>query len=307
MSVAIVGAGAMGGLWAARLSTVGVPVVVVDVAPEPIDAIVAHGLTLHLPAGSLTAHPRATTRPDEVGPVDYVFIFVKAHQTEAAAGFSRPLLGESTTVVSLQNGWGSAETLALSIEPARLVVGVTYFGAGVVAPGRVTQTAEGPTFIGPYLDDGSLGPAEAVRYLLAACGVDVTATPRVKTEIWKKLILNAATLPVAALTRLPSGELGTPGPLRDLVDGLAAEAVAVALRHGHQIDLAERLAEIHAMLDAAPSARASMLQDVEAGRKTEIDVTNGAVVRAAEQAGLDAPLNRAITALIGGIERGVRR
>jgi 2-dehydropantoate 2-reductase len=132
-------------------------------------------------------------------------------------------------------------------------------------------------------------------------------TPHIKTEIWKKLILNAATLPTAALTGLRAGELAQPGSMLDLVDALAAEAVQVARAQGYAIDPTERIERIHTVLAGAGAGKASMLQDAEARRKTEIEVVNGAVVRAAEKMGLDVPLNRAMVALIAGLERGWQR
>jgi len=162
----------------------------------------------------------------------------------------------------------------------------------------------GPTFLGPYLDGAPLERAEAVARLLSGAGIEATVTSRVKTEVWKKLILNAATLPTAALTGLCAGDLGQPGPMRDLVDALAAEAVAVAQAQGYDIDLDERLARIHAVLTGAGRGKPSMLQDAEARRKTEIEVINAAIVRTAQASGLAVPLNQAMVALIGGLERG---
>jgi 2-dehydropantoate 2-reductase len=236
-----------------------------------------------------------------------VFFFVKAHHTASAAQLARPLVGSSTTVVSLQNGWGNADVLADTYSPDQIVMGVTYHSATVIAPGRVAHTGKGATYLGPYVDGSPLDRAAAVGQLLGGAGIEATVTPQVKTEVWKKLILNAATLPTAALTRLSAGDLGQPGPMLDLVDALAAEAVQVARAQGYAIDLAERTERIHAVLTGAGAGKASMLQDVEARRKTEIEVINGAVVRAAEKVGMDIPLNRAMVALIGGLERGWQR
>ena len=304
MRVAIVGAGAMGGVWAARLSAAGTPVAVVDVSPNVVAAIATDGLVLQTRDGTETARPQATTRPEDLGPCDVVFFFVKAHHTASAAQFARPLVGSSTTVVSLQNGWGNADVLADTYPPEQIVVGVTYHSATVIAPGRVAHTGKGATYLGPYVAGSPLDRAVVVCQLLGAAGIDTTVTPQVKAEVWKKLILNAATLPTAALTRLSAGDLAQPGPMLDLVDALAAEAVQVARAQGYAIDLAEQTERIHAVLAGAGAGKASMLQDAEARRKTEIEVINGAVVRAAEKVGMDVPLNRAMVALIGGLERG---
>ena len=301
------GAGAMGGLWAARLAAAGNEVIVVDVAPAVLEAVARDGLALQTGETSETARVEATSDPGAVGTVDAVFFFTKAQHTAGAAALARPMVGPETSVVSLQNGWGNADTLVGTYAPAQLVIGVTYNSATVLAPGRVAHTGKGATFVGPYGDDADLERAERVGALLTAAGLEATATPSVKTEIWKKLVLNAATLPTAALTGLRAGELGQPGPLLDLVDALAREAVAVARGRGYAIEAQERVERIHAVLAGAGAGKGSMLQDVEARRKTEIEVINGAVVRAAEALGIDVPLNRAMLALIGGLERGWAR
>jgi 2-dehydropantoate 2-reductase len=301
------GAGAMGGLWAGRLAAAGHDVVAIDVSPDVVSAIARDGLVLQSGETSETVRVRATGDPSAIEPVDFVFFFTKAHHTAAAAAQARPLVAPETTVVSLQNGWGNAETLAGTYAPEQVVIGVTYHSATVLVPGHVAHTGKGATFVGPYGDDADPARAEAVGALLTAADMDAAVTPRVKTEIWKKLVLNAATLPTAALTGLRAGELGEPGPLLDLVDALALEAVAVARGQGYAIEAHERIERIHAVLAGAGAGKASMLQDVEARRKTEIEVINGAVLRAAERLGIDVPLNRAMVALIGGLERGWAR
>lgn len=155
---------------------------------------------------------------------------------------------------------------------------------------------------GPYQGQ-ELGLAAKVADLLTESGWAAQATVGVRTEIWKKLILNCATLPTAALTRLNAGTLGEPGALRDLVDAITAEAVAVAAAQGLQIDGKERIETIHGVLERAGAGKASMLQDVLAGRKTEIETINGAVVAAGAAHGVPVPLNQAMVALVHGLER----
>lgn len=306
MRVAIVGAGAMGGLWAARLAAAGASVTIVDVSAALVSAVKADGLSVQTSEGTETAHPEAVTDAAAVGPADIVFFFVKAQHTASAAASARPLAGPDTIVVSQQNGWGNADVLAGVYPPARIVIGVTYHSATVLGPGRVAHTGQGPTVVGPYEDGADLDHANRVGELLSQAGIDTAVTATVKTEVWKKLILNAATLPTASLTLLRAGALGEPGPMLDLVDAVASEAVAVARAQGYDIDRQERIARIHTVMAGAGQGKGSMLQDVEARRKTEIEVINGAVVRAAAQAGIDVPLNKAMVALIGGLERGWR-
>ena len=307
--VVVGGAGAMGGVWAARLHDAGHDVGVLDVSPGALAAIAADGLIVERKDGtSLVARLTASADPAVFGQPDAIIFFTKSYHTPAAAELARPLVGAETTVVSLQNGWGNSETLAGVFSADRIVMGVTYHSANVKAPGRIAYTADGgPTFVGPYLDGAPHARAEAIAAAMERAGIATSVSATAKTEVWRKLILNCATLPTSALTRLYSGEMGRPGPVRDTMDGITREATEVARRLGHAIDPAERIAFIHDLLSRAGKGRPSMLQDVEARRPTEIDVINGAVVREADRLGLDVPLNRAMVALVKGLERSWRQ
>jgi 2-dehydropantoate 2-reductase len=308
LKITIVGAGAMGGLWAARLAGTGHDVAVLDVSQPTIEAISRDGLIVENKDGTTGAtRLLATSDPNDIGPSDVVFFFTKAHHTASAADLARPLVTPETTVVSQQNGWGNSDTLAGFYPADQIAMGVTYHSATVRAPGRVSHTGINRTFIGPYADGAPLDRAQAVGDALTTAGIETTVTADVKTEVWKKLILNAATLPVSGLTRLTIGAMGEPGPVLDVMDVLAAEATAVAVALGRNITLDERLEAIHTLLPRGGSGKASMLQDVEAQRKTEIEVVNGAVVREGERLGVDVRLNKAMVALIGGLERSWRQ
>jgi 2-dehydropantoate 2-reductase len=302
MRIAVIGAGAMGGAFGARLAEAGSDVLLVDVSPPVVASVVRHGVRLVEQDKERSVRVDVTADPSGHAATDFVVFFVKNYHTETAARLAAPLVDGDTTVVSLQNGWGNGETLATAFDPSRIVVGVTYHSATIVEPGKVAHTGEGPTFVGPYAA-GSLDRAEAFAQALRSAGFAAEVTAQARNEIWKKLMLNAATLPAAALTRLTARALGEPGPVLDLVDAVAVEAIAIANASGLAIDLEERLGAIHATLARAGSGKPSMLQDIEANRRTEIDVITGAVVREAERLGLDAPLNKALYALVTGLER----
>jgi 2-dehydropantoate 2-reductase len=306
MRIAVVGTGALGGVWAAKLAAAEHDVTAVDTSSAVVAAINRDGVVVEdRSAGTVLVAPVLATRdPEEIGPVEVVFIFVKSHQTAAAAELARPLVDATTTVCTLQNGWGNADTLAEVFPDDQIVMGVTYQSATVLAPGRVAHTADRPTIVGPYSQDGSLARAEALAAAMNGAGLRATATSGVLTEVWKKLIVNCATLPTAALTRLRSAGLGEQGPLlEDVIDVVVTEAVATARARGLEIEREERIAYVHHLLATGSGGKASMLQDVEAQRKTEIDAVNGAVAREAERLGVPAPMNRALVALVHGLER----
>lgn len=292
----------MGSIFGAAFSRAGIDTTLVDTDRPLVEHIRTQGIVVTSKGGNdALARPSATADPAEIGPVDLVVFLVKCYATAAAAELARPLVDERTVVASLQNGWGNGEVLATEFEPRRLVLGVTYHSGTVVARGRVAHTGVGSTFIGPYRG-ADAGIVDGLLSAIRATGMDVTARTDVETAIWQKLVLNAAVLPTSALTRLPISPLGE-HPVVDVVDALATEAVAVAQAEGHPIDLDERLATIHKVIAGAGLGKASMLQDVEAGRRTEIDVINGAIIRAAKRHGLQVPMNDALFALVKGLER----
>lgn len=304
MKLAVIGAGAMGGTLAAEAAAAGQDVTVVDVSLEIVERIRHDGLLVETPEGRLRSTVAATTEAKEVGPVDVVVIFVKAQHTRAAGESARSLLGAETVVVTLQNGWGNADVLAEILPADRLVAGVTYNSCTMLSPGRLQHSGRGPTVVGPFLVDGDIGPARRTAQLLTEAGWAARATGSARVEIWKKLVLNAATLPTAALTRLPAGAVGEHSSLLELVDELARETVRVANAMSLDIDVDERVKQIHTVLAKAGPGKASMLQDVEGRRPTEISTINGAVVAAGERLGVPIPLNRAMVALVSGLEQG---
>jgi 2-dehydropantoate 2-reductase len=301
MRIAVVGAGAMGSIFAARLAQGGNDVALLDVATPLVDRISDNGVTIVRGDESTSTPVRATTEPSEIGVVDVALFFVKCYHTASAAELARPLVGSDTTVASLQNGWGNGDVLAAVYPADRIVVGVTYNSGLVVEPAVVMHPADQPTVLGSFADGDGVRAARLAAALDEA-GLATTLVSPVRPEIWKKLILNAATLPAAALTGMTAGELGSDEHTRELVVAVAREATAVAGALGYPIDADERVETILALLERAGSTKGSMLQDIEAGRRTEIDVINGAVVRAADERGVAVPLDRTLFRLVKGWE-----
>lgn len=301
MRIAVVGAGAMGSIFGARFAQAGHDTVLVDVAAPLVEKLNADGVTVVRGEEETTTRVPATTDPTSVGPVDVVVFFPKCYHTAAAAELARPLVGPDTVVASLQNGWGNGDVLAEAFPAEQIVVGVTYNSGTVLELGRVSHPGVGPTTVGPFASESTAG-AQRLADAVSSTGLEASVASPVRPEIWKKLILNAATLPPAALAGLAAGALTAQPDMHELVSETAREAVSVARALGYDIDPDERVAYIHGLLERAGPSKASMLQDFEAGRRTEIDVINGAVVKAAEETGVPVPLNRAFVALVKGWE-----
>ncbi len=301
MKVAVVGAGAMGAIFGARFAQGGHDTVLVDIAQPLVDTYNRDGVRIVRGDEESTTIVPATTDPASVGAVDAVVFFTKCYHTASAAELARPLVGPETVVASLQNGWGNGDVLAETFASEQLIVGVTYNRGTVLAPGRVAHPGVGPTTIGPFLDASAVG-VERLAQALRDGGLEAYVADPIRPEIWKKLILNAATLPTAALAGMNAGALTAHPHMHELVSEAAREAVGVARALGYDIDAQERVDYIHTLLERAGATKASMLQDFEAKRRTEIDVINGAVVRAADQHGIAVPINRAFVALVNGWE-----
>lgn len=292
----------MGGALAAEAAVAGHDVHIVDVSAALVDHVTEHGLEIRSGDSTVIGRPKATTDPASVGPVDVVVLFVKAQHTRSAAESVKRLRGEHTVVLSLQNGWGNADTLSEVLGTDRLVFGVTYHSCSIIDLGVVNHSGRGETFVGGY-EGNDQSAAEMAGELLRTSGWSTTVTRDVRTEIWKKLVLNSATLPTAALTGLNAGALGKTQEMAPIVEALARETTEVAQSLGFDIDPDERIERIRATLAGAGSGKPSMLQDTDARRKTEIEVINAAVVRAGESTGTATPLNSLMTALIAGLER----
>src|SRR6476620_635315 len=263
MRIAVVGAGAMGSIFGAALARGGDEVALVDVAEPLVEKVNADGVTVVRGEERTITPVPATSDPSSVGKVDAVVFFVKCYHTASAAELARPLVGPETVVASLQNGWGNGDVLAAAFPPEQVVVGVTYNSGLVVEPGVVMHPADQPTFVGTFVD-GDQSRAERLREALERAGLETTTVSPVRPEIWKKLILNTATLPTAALTGMNAGALAAHEQMRELVAETAREATAVARALGYDISAEERVETILALLEKAGSTRASMLQDFEA-------------------------------------------
>jgi 2-dehydropantoate 2-reductase len=296
------GGGAMGGLFGGGLAAAGHEVSLIDVAPAAISAINGAGLKIEEKSGETrSVKVRATDDPASVGPVDAVLNFVKCYHTEAAVRAAAPMIGPDTAVLTLQNGWGNAETISGIVGRERVLVGLTYHSGVLAGPGHVKHPGIGMTYVGEL--SGETTPRlEALAAALRSAGFEVTPSTSILDEIWKKLALNCCTLPTSALLGLFSHELAAIAPMRDEMRAILAEVKAVAGAQGIALDEEERWGTIIGILERGVGGKSSMLQDVEAGRRTEIDVINGAIVAAGQKTGVATPHNAAMVNLVRGWE-----
>jgi 2-dehydropantoate 2-reductase len=301
LRIAVIGCGAVGSLFAANLGTLDdVEVWAYDLWPEHVEAINASGLRLS-GAGEVVGRVRATTDPSELPPSDLGIVATKSQHTSAALAATAHAFAQGS-VCSVQNGVGNEELVAEHVK--QVIRGTTFPAGHVIEPGHVGWDTRGDTHIGPF--EPSAAPMKDVIALADACtraGMPTHALEDARGAQWRKLIFNAASNAIAALTGRTHGQVAEP-PTRDLAWAVMAEGRAVADAQGITLDLSpEELFDHAARRDVAYGHKPSMLQDVEAGRETEIDFLNGAIVAFGERYGVDAPLNRALTQLIKGKER----
>jgi 2-dehydropantoate 2-reductase len=297
MNVLILGAGAMGCLYGAAFHRAGCDVTLVDVSREHIEAINARGLELDTRAG--TEHlPIPARRPDQVEQVaDLVVVFTKTFQTDRAlAGVARAI-GPETYLLSLQNGLGNDRRLATHTAAERVLVGVSTLPSDLVGPGRVRSHGDGGSRLYPALG-GDPAFAARVADLLTQGGLPASLEPAIHEAIWSKAIFNAAMNPLCALTRRTPGFLGAHEESRAMIRAVVEEGVAAANASGVPIQ-AQPIHDLTVVsITDHADHEASMLQDVKAGRPTEIDAINGAIVEAARTAGVAAPVTETLWRLV---------
>jgi 2-dehydropantoate 2-reductase len=301
MRVCVVGCGAVGSLFAANLAQLDeVEVWAYDLAQEHVEAINLDGLRLS-GAGDVVGRVHATSDARDLPACDFGIVATKAMHTESAIDATAPAFAQGC-VATVQNGIGNEDVIAGHVE--RVIRGTTFPAGKLLAPGHVQWDVKGDTTLGPF--ESRPAPMEEIERLADACtraGMPTHAVADARGPQWRKVIFNAATNPVGALTRLSHGRVCERPHLRRVVSGLVDEGKTVAAAQEIELDQdPEQLIDHAARPDVAYDHKASMLQDVEARRPTEIDYLNGGIVRFGEERGVPTPLNAAIWALVKGLE-----
>jgi 2-dehydropantoate 2-reductase len=291
----------VGSLFAANLARLeDVEVWAYDLDRAHVDAINAHGLQLS-GAEEVVGRLSATADAAALPPCEFGIVATKAMHTDAAIAATAGAFADGS-VCSVQNGVGNEEVLAEHVE--RVIRGTTFPAGRIVEPGHVQWDVQGDTTIGPF--EPRPAPMAEIERLAEACtraGMPTQAVTDARGPQWRKLIFNAATNPVGALTGLTHGRVCERPDLRAFVSGLVVEGKAVAAAQGIELDAdPEELIDHAAKPEVAYEHKASMLQDVQARRITEIDWLNGGVVRFGREHGVPTPLHEAVVALIKGVE-----
>ncbi|HTM85117.1 MAG TPA: 2-dehydropantoate 2-reductase [Mycobacterium sp.] len=301
MKIAVIGCGAMGAIYAAKLAAAGNDVVVID-RDATVAQINAHGLRVTGPdSDQVVAVRAATVAPAE--PMDLVVLAVKAADVTGAAGQAVPMLGAHTLVLTIQNGLGSAELVADIVGAQRVAVGIASgFGASRRGPGHIHHNAMRAIRFGAY---GALPAAtvEVIARVWSEAGFDAAAVADIAAMQWEKLICNTAYSALCALTGMTVGEVRDNEHLGPISRAAATETWQVARATGITLSVTDPVTHARDFGAAVPDAKPSALLDHEAHRVSEIDVINGAVHRAAQRAGVPAPVNATLAALVKASEQ----
>ena len=298
MKVAVLGSGAMGSLYGGALAEIGCEVVLIDVWKDHVDAINKLGLTIKEPDGEKTIRgARAVLTASDAGVADLVIVFVKATATEEAMRGALSLIGEKTTVLTLQNGMGNVEKLCNVVPALQVIAGTTGHGATLLGPGKILHAGVGNTVIGE-LDGSCTERIEVISSFLEKAGMSAKISVNVLGLIWTKLIVNVGINALTAVTGLKNGRLNDFSEAEALMKGAIEEAFTVAKCKGITLETDEPFEYTRNIAKKTAGNRSSMLQDILAKRPTEIAAINGAVVAEGKKLGIPTPVNSLLTSLV---------
>jgi 2-dehydropantoate 2-reductase len=307
LTFAVFGTGAVGGYFGGRLAEAGEDVRFIARGGH-LAAIRERGLRVSSVDGDFVIHPaRVADDPGAIGPVDVVLVGVKAWQVPEAALALRPLLGERTFVVPLQNGIEAPDQLASVLGAERVLGGLCRILVFLDGPGHIRHTGVTPYIAFGELDGSKSDRVERLRAALAATrGITVDVPPDIGIAMWSKFLFITALGGIGALTRSPIGVLRSEPKSRELLRQALEEIQAVAVRN--QVALpAETAAKTLAYIDTLPpEGTASMQRDIMEGRPSELEAQVGAVVRLGERLGLPVPVHRRIYDTLLPLERKAR-
>lgn len=295
MHILVVGAGAMGCLFAARMKEAGHDVRLLETLHERVEEINRKGIRVQTVAGEYSVKVPAFSEPPSLPP-DLVLICVKAYDTPAAAEKIRESIGAETRILSLQNGVGNLELLSEALGEEKVLGGVTAEGATVLGSGRIKHAGEGETIIqgGPF--------SETIITAFTAAGFRCRGEEDIQSFIWGKLVVNVGINAVAALTRLKNGRVAELGGSQWIMKHAVAEAVEVCRARGIVLPYPDPVEKVLQVCRDTAANIASMLQDVLNRRRTEIAFINGAIVQEGKKIAIPTPVNATLTSLITVIE-----
>lgn len=304
MKIAIIGAGAMGCLYGAKLSAVPTnEVYLIDVWKDHIETVNENGLQMEENGETLSFRAvKGVIDANLAGICDLAIVFVKSTLTRTAVKENKAVFGPDTIALTLQNGLGNIDLIRAEIGDANVIAGTTAHGATMLGPGRMRHAGSGKTIIGE-LKGKRTARIETIASVFQEAGLDTDISDHVLGLVWDKLLVNVGINALTGITRLQNGELLKHPEIEELLEAAVAEAHAVAKARGICLSYDDPAGHTKEVCRATAANKSSMLQDILNHKLTEIDMINGAVVREGAEAGISTPVNMVLTNLIRFIQK----
>jgi 2-dehydropantoate 2-reductase len=302
MHIAVIGIGAMGCLFGAKLNRVAEVTLVGHWAVQ-LTAVRENGLRFIAPDGrSQTIHLAVTSDPKTAAPADVVLILVKSHQTQQAAQIAQQILSPHGVALTLQNGLGNLEQLTAVLGQNRASLGITSEGAALLEPGVVRHAGTGHTYLANVAETAV--PIQEIVSLFQAAGFETSLAANAESLVWGKLAINAGINPLTAVLQMPNGFLAENATARKLMSLAAQEVAAVAAAQNISLPFADAAAQALTVARATAANHSSMRQDLANGRPTEIGAICGAVVLVGQRVGVATPVNLVLQTAVQQAEQG---
>ena len=300
MKIAVLGSGAMGGLFSAYLSRHH-EVTVIDVNAALVDKVNAEGLEVREPDGSSQLyHPHATLSTEGMKPVDLVVVFVKAMFSEGALRNNRSIIGPDTYLMTLQNGSGHEDTLGKFVDEEHIIIGTTQHNASVAGVGVTNHGGSGITHMGCVT--GSAARLQKFADAFTECGLEADTSDGVQRMIWNKMFTNVSASVLTGILQVPLGYISQNEAAWAMCCQLIREAVDAAAGLGMTFDYNEKVAEVKAVCDRSPNGLTSIYADLRDGRRTEVDTISGSIVRAGKKGGVATPSHEFAVQMVHAME-----
>lgn len=272
----------------------------VDSNKDRVDRINQAGVAILSQGSTLLFHPQAVQDSEPVGTVDLVLVFVKAQDSRSALATNRHLIGESTYVMTLQNGAGHEAVLSDFVPTDRLILGTTEHNSSVTPGGEIHHGGGGKTYIG--LLTGNSGRLPDVALAFSSCGLETVVVSNIEERIWRKVFMNASASVMTGVLGVKLGFILDNEYAWRIAKQLLTEAVMVANAEGMDFDLDEIVGNVRDLLGRVYHGYTSIYADLQSGRRTEVDTINGTIVRKAKALGVQVPTHELVVDLIHALE-----
>ena len=298
MRIAVMGTGGTGGYFGGLLARAGEEVTFIARGAH-LESIRKNGLAVKsVLAGDFTVSATATDNPGDIGPVDFVLFCVKAYDNAVVAERIRPLIGPATVVLSVQNGIDNEQQIGEVIGPEHILGCVSYVSSTIESPGVIAQTGGPGTLVFGEMQGGTSARTEALQSTLQNSRITAELHTDIQSALWQKFLGICGVNGVTALTRLPMGEIVACKETHNLMRGAMQEVETVARASGANLPEGCVDQSMDFFSSVEPAVRGSMYYDLAAGRRLELDVINGTIVRLGGEQGIPTPINSAIYAAL---------